>query len=127
MSFHLSAEDIRIDDGHVLRARLRNEGGELVDTEIDLDRYIGNSDGRFEWEGQGFSQSAENVEFSIEGGGEVPVLRANLRNVEGEIIPCDVNLSERIENHNGQFVFGKHFVQAVEKMGLMNILFSLRA
>ncbi|RDW83507.1 hypothetical protein BP5796_04998 [Coleophoma crateriformis] len=115
MSFHLSAEDIRIDDGHVLRARLRNEGGELVDTEIDLDRYIGNSDGRFEWEGQAFSQSAENVEFSIEGGGEVPVLRANLRNQEGEFIPCDVNLSERIENHNGQFVFGKHFVQQRKK------------
>jgi len=34
--------------------------------------------GNFVWDGEGFSGSAENVHFTIEGDGEVPVLRATL-------------------------------------------------
>lgn len=61
--------------------------------------------GRFEWGGVNFTESAENVTFSIEGGGAVPVLRANLRNAEGNSQGADVNLSERVENDNGNLVF----------------------
>ena len=50
--------------------------------------------------------SAEDVSFDIEGGGEVPVLRARLRNSDGDMVDADVNLSERIENIDGQFTFG---------------------
>jgi len=45
MSFHASAADIRVDDGHILRARLRNGNGDEVDAEVDLNQFIGNSDG----------------------------------------------------------------------------------
>lgn len=45
MPFHHSAEDIRIDDGHVLRARLQRVDGEWNDAEIDLNNHIGNIDG----------------------------------------------------------------------------------
>jgi hypothetical protein len=45
MSFHASAEDIRVDDGYMLRARLRNADGELVDAEMDLNQFIGNENG----------------------------------------------------------------------------------
>ncbi|RYO96118.1 hypothetical protein DL763_003408 [Monosporascus cannonballus] len=105
MSFHISAEDIAVHDGHILRARLRNEGGELVDAEIDLDEFIGNDNGRFDWSGKEFSHTAEDISFSIEGGDSVPVLRARLRDVNGEFHNADVNLSERIGNQNGSFVF----------------------
>ncbi|GFF34723.1 cyanovirin-N homolog [Aspergillus udagawae] len=105
MSFHLSAEDIRIEDGHKLVARLRRDNGELQDAEIDLNQYLGNDNGHFQWEGVNFSESAENVHFAIEGGGEVPVLRARLANVDGEYLDADVNLSERIENIDGRFEF----------------------
>ncbi|TGO35626.1 hypothetical protein BHYA_0152g00250 [Botrytis hyacinthi] len=108
MSFHLSAEDIRIDDNHILRARLRNENGDWQDAEIDLNQHIGNEDGMIHWDGVNFSHSAENVTFSIEGGGEVPVLRTFLRSRDGEEFSRDVNLAERIENHNGQFVYGMY-------------------
>lgn len=57
------------------------------------------------WDGVNFSQSAEHVTFSIEGGGEVPVLRAFLRSSDGEEFARDVNLAERIQNHNGNFVY----------------------
>lgn len=47
MSFHLSAEDIRVDDGHILRARLGNGEGEHVDAELDLNTVIGNNNGTY--------------------------------------------------------------------------------
>lgn len=61
--------------------------------------------GMIHWDGANFSHSAENVTFSIEGGGSVPVLRAFLRSIDGEEFSRDVNLSERIENHDGRFVY----------------------
>ncbi|RYP82889.1 hypothetical protein DL770_005496 [Monosporascus sp. CRB-9-2] len=104
MSFHDSAADITV-DGHILKAQLRNEDGDNVEAEINLDDHIGNNDGRFEWGGNGFSQTAEGIHFSIEGGGNVPVLRARLQNLEGEFVDADLNLAERFANENGRFVF----------------------
>lgn len=52
MSFHLSAQDIQLEDGHILKAQLANVDGEHVDSELDLNYYIGNNEGSFEWGGQ---------------------------------------------------------------------------
>lgn len=62
--------------------------------------------GHIHWDGVNFSQSVENVEFHIEGGGAVPVLRCFCRNSQGEEFARDVNLAERIQNNNGSFVYG---------------------
>lgn len=45
MSFHLTADDVRIEEGHFLRAMLRNDAGEMCFSEVDLDVHIGNDDG----------------------------------------------------------------------------------
>lgn len=45
MSFNTNAQDIRVDDGHILRARLQNNNGDFVDAEIDLDTCLGNNSG----------------------------------------------------------------------------------
>jgi hypothetical protein len=45
MTFMGSAEDVRVDDGRILRARLQNVDGEWVDAEFDLNNIIGNIDG----------------------------------------------------------------------------------
>ncbi|KAK4442595.1 cyanovirin-n family protein [Podospora aff. communis PSN243] len=105
MSFHASAQDIRVDDGHMLRATLLNADGEAVEAEFDLNTVIGNDNGNFVWGGGDFSGSAEEISFSLEGDDSVPVLRANLRDVEGNLEHRDINLSERIGNDNGSFVF----------------------
>ncbi|KAL2257996.1 hypothetical protein VTK26DRAFT_8855 [Humicola hyalothermophila] len=105
MSFHASASDIRVENGHILKARLRNVDGGEVDAEINLNDFIGNNDGSFEWGGVNFSESAEDISFSLEGDDSVPVLRANLRTIEGESVHRDINLAERISNENGTFVF----------------------
>ncbi|KAI9644019.1 hypothetical protein NHQ30_007371 [Ciborinia camelliae] len=105
MSFHLSAEDIRVDDNHILRARLRTENGDWEDAEMDLNQVLGNQNGMIHWDGQDFSLTAENVTFHIEGGASVPVLRTWLRSIDGEEFSRDVNLAERIGNDNGRFVY----------------------
>lgn len=61
--------------------------------------------GHFQWGGENFTETAEDVAFSIEGGGQVPVLRAHLKDEEGNLQQADVNLAERIENLNGELVF----------------------
>ncbi|KAL4969319.1 CVNH domain-containing protein [Aspergillus stella-maris] len=106
MSFHETAQNIRIEDGHRLVADLQTESGDWVFAEMDLNTVLGNNDGHFEWEGNNFSESAESddTSFDIEGAG-VPILRAALRNCDGEAVAADVNLSERIGNDNGNFSF----------------------
>ncbi|KAK4464388.1 Cyanovirin-N [Cladorrhinum samala] len=103
--FHASAEDIRVDDGHILRARLKTEDGGEHDSEIDLNQYIGNNNGNFDWGGVNFSHSAQNISFSIEGADGVPVLRAELADAEGNYHARDINLSECIGNNNGNFSY----------------------
>lgn len=41
----------------------------------------------------------------MEGDAQVPVLRAELGNADGQNNPADVNLAERIGNQDGQLVF----------------------
>jgi hypothetical protein len=63
--------------------------------------------GSFFWDGEGFAHSAENVHFSIEGDGSVPVLRATLFDGEGNGQERDLNLSERVSNNDGNFEYSK--------------------
>lgn len=66
MSFHLSAENIRIEEGHFLRARLRTESGEWNDAEIDLDNHIGNTNGNFHWDGNGETASLRSYGWRVD-------------------------------------------------------------
>ncbi|GKZ68075.1 hypothetical protein AnigIFM60653_006903 [Aspergillus niger] len=101
MSFFRTAEDIRVEDGHILIARVANEEGEMVESTLDLNSCIGNEEGRFLWGGNDFAGSAEDISFAIEGEDNVPVLRARLQNSEGEAFDADVNLGEHVTNNNG--------------------------
>ncbi|KFA80691.1 hypothetical protein S40288_01754 [Stachybotrys chartarum IBT 40288] len=107
MPFHESAQNVTVEDGHVLRAELANVEGEHVEAEFDLNSCIGNNNGSFEWGGSGFADSAEEITFEIEGDAGVPILRAKLYNVDGELVDGDINLAERIQNNNGEFSFGR--------------------
>lgn len=130
MTFLQSAENVRVDDGHILRASLRNGEGNLQDAEFDLDQIIGNHNGTpilfhdllhitdinlagvFSWEGQNFSGSAQNISFNIEGE-NIPVLRAELNDGEGNWVARDINLGEKLENNNGQFSVRKSILFTV--------------
>ncbi|EYE93684.1 CVNH domain-containing protein [Aspergillus ruber CBS 135680] len=105
MSFHLTGQDIRVEDNHILIASLQNEEGDYIESSIDLNQFIGNDNGNFQWDGENFSDTAQNVHFAIEGGADVPVLRGELRDLEGNWDSRDLNLAERVVNNNGQFEF----------------------
>lgn len=57
MGFHESAQNIRVEDGHMLHAELCNVEGEWVEAEFDLNDCIGNNNGAFHWGGGGKSIS----------------------------------------------------------------------
>ncbi|KAI1498296.1 Cyanovirin-N [Biscogniauxia marginata] len=105
MSFFTTSENIRLEDKHYLRARLQTVDGQWVDSEINLNEFIGNNNGHFAWDGKNFSQTAEDVRVSIEGTGPVCVLRARLRTEDGQYRDSDLNLSERLGNNNGTFTW----------------------
>ncbi|KAJ5837041.1 hypothetical protein N7447_003067 [Penicillium robsamsonii] len=105
MSFHESASQIELEDGHILKAVLRNEDGDEEESTIDLNDHIGNDNGQFQWDGGDFQSSADDISFDREGDDGTPILRAILRDVEGEEHHADINLSERIGNDNGNLVF----------------------
>ncbi|PWW75012.1 Cyanovirin-N [Tuber magnatum] len=115
MSFYASSEGIRIsEEGRRtwLVGRARMTDGSWKDIKLDLDNIIGNDDGklpdperRLTGGGQDFTETSSNVRFGFEGGGDVPVLRARLRNASGGEQESDLNLGERITNVNGDLVF----------------------
>lgn len=53
VNFHHSAQNIFLEDGHILVAELGNLDGDYVESRLDLDYYIGNDDGSFTWGGEG--------------------------------------------------------------------------
>ncbi|KAF8538624.1 Cyanovirin-N [Trichophaea hybrida] len=101
-NFHTSAHDIELKHGHKLKCKLRNSSGNVVESSIDLDEIIGNSDGWFKWDSANFSKSARNISLK-EGGkkleADLPTADGGYRERQG------IMLSDRIENRDGNLVF----------------------
>lgn len=51
MSFQASSRDFFLEDGHILFANVCDREGNWYESRIDLDRFIGNQDGWFMWDG----------------------------------------------------------------------------
>ncbi|KAJ6031542.1 hypothetical protein N7540_002274 [Penicillium herquei] len=77
------------------------------DCSIRLDSYLGDERvGEFTWGGHEFTEDALDIRFNPhEGDSDQPILRAKLRDSAGSYHEKDKNLSERIKNINGNFVF----------------------
>lgn len=127
MSFQDSCIDIRIEvrDGYtVLLAGAGIGDGAYEPAELNLDEGICNSDGKifnntlritiliqsfyvsgyFSRDGANFTDSAENIDLSFRDDGVW--LEADLPEVdEGDRGRQGINLSEHVENQNGQLVF----------------------
>lgn len=61
MSFFDTARDVRLEDGHMLRASLQRVDGEWQDAEINLNDHIGNDNGRFCWDSNGMSTPLPSI------------------------------------------------------------------
>ncbi|RPB20072.1 Cyanovirin-N [Terfezia boudieri ATCC MYA-4762] len=103
MSFHASSQGISLHDNHILVAQVKSEHGTWHHRTIDLNNYIGNSDGWFIWGGQKFSHSARNISLSHRPDGVW--LEGELRCVNGGYRERQgINLSEKISNQGGNLV-----------------------
>ena len=117
MSFSESVDNIRLHQGYLLRANCQQEDGEWRESQIDLNRIIGNEDGKmisqssgkstnrslgwFVWGAENFAESADEIQ--LEGGS---YLTANLPKRDGGFRERQgINLNERIANENGRLVF----------------------
>ncbi|RSL42187.1 hypothetical protein CEP54_015563 [Fusarium duplospermum] len=103
-NFHDTSVNIWLEDGHILHAECGDGEGGAPESTLDLNYYIGNNDGSFEWGGENFSGSASEISLQMEGDGQ-PILRALLNPIDGDPIPADVNLAERIGNDHGTLIF----------------------
>ncbi|KAF9997700.1 hypothetical protein BGZ80_006942, partial [Entomortierella chlamydospora] len=61
MSFSATSMNVYLHHDHVLRATCQDEDGNWVESELDLDDFIGNDDGWFSWDSGNFSESAQDV------------------------------------------------------------------
>ncbi|KAJ3530943.1 hypothetical protein NM208_g9097 [Fusarium decemcellulare] len=103
-NFHESSENIQLEDGHILHAECGDGEGGTNESTLDLDYYIGNNNGSFEWGGENFSGSASGIFLEINPDG-YPILRASLNPIDGDPVDADVNLAERIGNNGGTLVY----------------------
>ncbi|KAH7025685.1 Cyanovirin-N [Microdochium trichocladiopsis] len=98
MSFWDSSQEVTLED-NILRASCQDVEGNWQTTEINLNDFLGNSNGIFEWGGGGWHGTATN--YRLEG----PVLVAQLDDGNGEWPEAKIDLNERITNNNGQLEF----------------------
>ncbi|KAL3466086.1 Cyanovirin-N [Aspergillus heterothallicus] len=100
MSFVQSSSNIRLENGHILCATTRDRNGNPRESRVDLDKFIGNQDGWFMWDGVNFSHSARNIR--LEGTrltADLPMRNGGYRERQG------IELNDRVGNENGTLVF----------------------
>ncbi|KAI8599206.1 CVNH domain-containing protein [Dissophora ornata] len=102
--FSISSRGIQLVDGHILTALCRTEDGEWVESRLDLNTFIGNDDGYFQWDGENFSHSAKNIKLCSDEG-QCTSIEAYLTTRDGEVKSTSIRLDERVGNDNGRLVY----------------------
>ncbi|RSL49431.1 hypothetical protein CEP54_012453 [Fusarium duplospermum] len=122
INFHLAARDIELVQGHFLRARVSWEG-DWKSVTLDLDQYIGTSEGRLVWGAKGeplsldpqklnsaltffpdFSWSSTKVELAKDIYGWCPTLYATSMDSRGRALRSALNLAQCIGIENGALI-----------------------
>jgi hypothetical protein len=93
--------------GTILSMQCRARDGQWHRVDVDLDNFLGNSNGSFDLFGQNFSHSAQNMsiqEFEENGVGVGLILHAELRDASaaGGWHVASIDLSSVLENHDGE-------------------------
>ncbi|KAI9925520.1 hypothetical protein ASPWEDRAFT_173194 [Aspergillus wentii DTO 134E9] len=105
MAFHKSSQNITLKDNHILTGNCRTRKNAWLYSEIDLNKYLGNVNGKFHWGDNSFTKSASQVHLALEGGEGRPMLHAQLNDRHGGVQSASVDLGESIRNEGGELVF----------------------
>jgi CVNH domain. len=94
-NFSETCRNISVDGGQ-LTAICRTVDQRERHTGINLDRFVGNANGRLVWEGHNFSHSAHSIHMRGSN------LSAICRTRDGRERKCSINLDTEISNINGK-------------------------
>lgn len=94
-NFSHTCRNISIEGGQ-LTAICRTVDQRERHTGINLDRFVGNADGRLVWEGRNFSHSSRSIR--MRGGKLMGICRTR----DGRERKCSLNLDTEISNINGK-------------------------
>lgn len=107
MAFQSTSRGIYI-SGSILQAECRDWNKDWRSASLDLDKFIGNSDGQFSLSDKDFSRSADNLQLC---GSK---LSASLRRRDGQQVKATLDLNLCVANMNGSLEFQKPFVHPQE-------------
>lgn len=107
MAFQSTSRGIYI-SGSILRAECRDWDKNWRSASLDLDEFIGNSDGKFSLSDKNFSHSANNLQLC---GSK---LSASLLRRNGLRLKATFDLNLCVANMNGSLEFQKPFVHPQE-------------
>lgn len=101
MAFSQSAQDFRL-EGSCLIANVFCEDGSLVESVLDLNEYLGNNEGFFDFEGTGVFDSCDQTSWRLDGTTLISLLYLSDGSFGEEQF---LNLDEFVSNQNGNLVF----------------------
>ncbi|KAM0264894.1 hypothetical protein ACHAQJ_000410 [Trichoderma viride] len=101
MAFSELAQDFRL-EGSFLYANIFTDDGELVESALDINEYIGNNDGYFDFNGSGIFDSVDVESWRLEGSTLITALyRADGSLAEEQFL----NLDDYIVIESGNLIF----------------------
>lgn len=101
MAFSQIAQDFRL-DGSLLIATVATDAGEWVESVLDINEYVGNNDGFFEFGGSGIFDTIDIDSWRLEG----PLLITAMYRLDGSLAEEQViNLDDYLGIEDGTIVF----------------------
>jgi hypothetical protein len=101
--FSKTCDDINI-EGSTLSATCQTIDGDYQETSINLDKYVGNLDGKLSWGDHDFSQTCENVAVAQSLKGEYQVA-GKCKTKAGAYTQTELGLDARIANIDGNLQY----------------------
>jgi hypothetical protein len=101
MAFSQSAQDFRL-EGSLLIANIFDDDGNIFESVLDINEFVGNNDGYFDLNGSGFFDSVYEESSRLDGTTLITVLYREDGSVAEEQF---LNLDDYIANENGSLVF----------------------
>ena len=97
-NFQKTARNVKLSET-VLKADLQRNDGTWnpVTSELDLNKYVANSEGKLVWGGKNYAQTCRSCTLAN------AVLYCSCRNSAGRVLGTSLKLASRVTNSNGNF------------------------
>eukprot|EP00729_Bicosta_minor_P007175 gene7175-17692_t len=98
-NFSASSSSIELTEDGILTASCKDSHGKDTASTLDLNKHVGNKNGKIDFNGADFGKSARALTLASS------TLTCELRTISGQWVPATLNLDTAVENQNGTLVF----------------------